>query len=95
MKSITATRLSPTNRYILLSFGLRNDRNEVNDHPNSNKVCCEIYSTSHLNSIQSFRSMQIYEHPNDTVNVALFHPSPGFGFVFGTQKPKIHGFIRK
>lgn len=78
-----------------MSYGLRNEENCVHEHPNSNKVCCEIYSACHLNSNETFQPIQIYEHTTDTVNVALFHPSPGFGFVFGTQKPKIHGFIRK
>jgi hypothetical protein len=89
MKAIVSTKFSPSGRYVVLGYGVRTSAKEVEDHVNK-RVACEVVDT--LSS--GLESVAYFTHPEDEVNVSIFHPLPGLGLVYGTKTGKLRVFRR-
>jgi activating molecule in BECN1-regulated autophagy protein 1 len=42
----------------------------------------------------SLHSLRVITHTDDEVNIAQFHPHPGYGFVYGTKSGHIRLYLR-
>ena len=88
MKAVTSAKLSPTGRYALIGYGVRN-RGVVEDHPH-NLVACEVIDIMQ----KDIKTVSIMADGDDEVNIAQFHPTPGSGILYGTKKGKVRVFQR-
>jgi len=88
MKAVTSAKLSPTGRYALIGYGVRN-RGVVEDHPHS-LVACEVIDIME----KDIKTVSIMADSDDEVNIAQFHPTPGSGILYGTKKGKVRVFQR-
>jgi len=88
MKAVTSAKLSPTGRYALIGYGVRN-RGVVEDHPHS-LVACEVIDIMDRN----IKTVSIMADTEDEVNIAQFHPTPGSGILYGTKRGKVRVFQR-
>lgn len=89
MKAIVSTKFSPSGRYIVLGYGVRTNAKEVEDHVNK-RVACEVVDSL----TPGLDSVAFFTHPDDEVNVSVFHPLPGLGLVYGTKTGKLRVFQR-
>ena len=88
MKAVTSAKLSPTGRYALIGYGVRN-RGVVEDHPHS-LVACEVIDIME----KGIKTVSVMSDNDDEVNIAQFHPAPGSGILYGTKKGKVRVFQR-
>jgi len=77
---VTSTKFSPSAAFAILGFGARSSARSPTDPSVAN-----IYRISDMNLVTEIRSNQ------DDLNIALFHPLCGYGFIYGTR----HGRIRR
>ncbi len=84
MRAITSIKFSPSCRFALLGYGVRNN-GIVEDHDNPN-VACEIFN------LYDMRSYYTVSDTIDEINVALFHNIPGNGIIYGTKRGKVKSF---
>lgn len=52
-------------------------------------AACEILSAQH----SSLPTVKVVEDVEDEVNIAQFHPMPGYGLVYGTKRGKTRAFV--
>jgi len=88
MKAVTSAKLSPTGRYAIIGYGVRN-RGVVEDHPHS-LVACEVIDVVD----KKIKTVSIMADTEDEVNIAQFHPTPGSGILYGTKRGKVRVFQR-
>lgn len=88
MKAVTSAKLSPTGRYAIIGYGVRN-RGVVEDHPHS-LVACEVIDIMD----KKIKTVSIMADTEDEVNIAQFHPTPGSGILYGTKRGKVRVFQR-
>ena len=86
LKAITSTKLSPSNKYCLIGFGVRTE-GVVYGHSKSD-VACEIID------LFTMSTTCILTDAEDEVNIAQFHPLAGNGILYGTKKGKIRKYQR-
>ncbi|CAN0248292.1 unnamed protein product, partial [Phaeothamnion confervicola] len=91
-REVTSIKLSPSSAFAILGCGVRDavrpgapdyvagagDPASARPHPVS-----FIYRTSDMRLVHTVQSVQ------DDVNVARFHPEPGFGFMYGTKQGRV------
>lgn len=53
-------------------------------------VACEVINLQD----PSLRTMTLMVDSDDEVNIAQFHPTPGFGIIYGTKKGRIRTYVR-
>ncbi len=87
MKAVTSAKLSCTNRFALVGYGVRDD-NQVEGHTHGH-AACEIFD------LEIMKSFMIMSDAEDEVNIAQFHPDPGKGLLYGTKKGKVRAFHPK
>eukprot|EP01035_Chromulina_nebulosa_P020055 gene20055-26036_t len=80
---------SSTNNNVLIGYGVRNRLGVVSDHIEK-YVACEVLDTS----AELMTTSMILNDFEDEVNIAMFHPFPGYGIIYGTKKGKVKAFIR-
>ena len=88
IKAITSAKLSPTGRFALVGYGVRNDNNEVEDHPHK-------HVATELLNIRNMTCIGLMESETDEVNIAQFHPDSGKGLMYGTKKGRVRKFVKK
>ena len=79
MKAITSVKLSPTGRFGLIGYGVRDGQtHKVIGHPLED-VACEVVRLENMESVYAMQD------DRDEVNIAQFHPDPGKGLLYGTK----------
>ncbi len=78
---VTSVKFSPSASFIILGCGARPAHSHSHPHP----AIVSIYRCEDMKLTSNMRSER------DDLNIALFHPSPGNGFYYGTR----HGKIRR
>jgi activator-of-BECN1-regulated-autophagy protein 1 len=73
---------------MMLGFGVRKDGLVVGHR--EPKAVCEIISLID----EEFNSVCTIADNEDEVNIAQFHPIPGFGIVYGTKRGKVRTVSR-
>lgn len=89
IKGVTSCKLSPTSRYALIGYGVRN-QGKVEDHPTHDLVSCEAMDVTHPDMV----SVNVISDHEDEVNIAQFHPVAGLGLLYGTKKGRVRVFKR-
>eukprot|EP00944_MAST-04C_sp_MAST-4C-sp1_P014516 g14516.t1 len=78
---VTSTKFSPSGSFVILGFGARAQFPRHDAEPS----ITNIYRLSDMNLVAEIKSRE------DDLNLALFHPMSGYGFIYGTR----HGRIRR
>ena len=78
---VTSTKFSPTAAFAILGFGARVSQRRSTLEPS----VANIYRLADMNLVAEVKSNE------DDLNIALFHPLCGYGFIYGTR----HGRIRR
>lgn len=88
LKAITSVKISPTCRYGLLGYGVR-DNGRVKSHKYG-------FVASEIVSLQDgdLRMAAVMTDELDEVNIAQFHPLPGGGIIYGTKRGRVRVFKR-
>lgn len=81
---VTSVKMSPSSTHVLLGYGVR-DRPPMHLMPETERQhrVITIYRLDDMKLLTSIRS------EDDDVNIALFHPIPGAGFVYGTKQGRL------
>jgi WD40 repeat protein len=82
---VTSVKLSPSSNFAILGCGARPANTRQTQHP----AIVSIYRINDTDASMDLASSMT--SGEDDLNIALFHPSPGNGFIYGTR----HGRIRR
>lgn len=96
---VTSVKISPVSAYALLGYGVR-DRMQrcgllLRLFSSSSLFFCareNMVSTHRVTRIYRWDDMKLLSHvesDTDDVNIALFNPIPGGGFIYGTKQGKL------
>ncbi len=100
MKAITSVKLSSTNRFALIGYGVRSQGIvEGHEHP---LAACEIMAMQRIQvpscgdcnkkSWSPITTVAVINDVEDEVNAAYFHPVAGQGLVYGTKRGKVRAY---
>ncbi len=77
---MTSVKLSPTTSLVVLGHSRAGDGTNTDSAP---RIATVTYRMGDMARVD------VREAVNDDVNIALFHPSPGHGLVYGTKQGKL------
>eukprot|EP00516_Mucochytrium_quahogii_P000572 CAMPEP_0203754786 /NCGR_PEP_ID=MMETSP0098-20131031/8349_1 /ASSEMBLY_ACC=CAM_ASM_000208 /TAXON_ID=96639 /ORGANISM=" , Strain NY0313808BC1" /LENGTH=673 /DNA_ID=CAMNT_0050645979 /DNA_START=365 /DNA_END=2382 /DNA_ORIENTATION=- len=88
-RGITSVKFSPTCEKVLVGYGMRQRHPTENEHQ-------RIAAVFHLLPTGGICKLKVFLSEQDDVNIACFHPVPGYGFLCGTREGKVRciGFGR-
>lgn len=80
---LTSVKFSPTNEHIVCGYGV-DKRHPINEH-SQHKYCLAFFS-NYQEDGDSLKLLLLLTSSTDDVNVALFHPNPGYGVLYATRQ---------
>lgn len=83
-KGTTSVKFSPSSKYILVGYGVRAGGLAV-----GGAVQFDVVVSMYRTFVNQIVPVQSIESCEDDLNIALFHPQIGGGFVFGTKRGSI------
>ncbi|KAF0715334.1 Aste57867_3431 [Aphanomyces stellatus] len=78
---VTSVKFSPSGAYVLLGYGVRDRIQRINQFP--------LHRVTRIYRWEDMSLVSHVESDVDDVNIALFHPLPGFGFLYGTKQGRV------
>ncbi|OQR91411.1 hypothetical protein ACHHYP_04705 [Achlya hypogyna] len=78
---VTSVKFSPTGAYVLLGYGVRDRIQRINQFP--------LHRVTRIYRWEDMALVSHMESEVDDVNIALFHPLPGHGFIYGTKQGRL------
>ncbi|KAJ0400237.1 hypothetical protein P43SY_006201 [Pythium insidiosum] len=81
---VTSVKLSPTSAFVLLGYGVRDRGPRESEQP--------VHRVHRVTRIYRWENMELCSHVEselDDVNIALFSPICGGGFLYGTKQGKL------
>ncbi|KDO25701.1 hypothetical protein SPRG_09000 [Saprolegnia parasitica CBS 223.65] len=78
---VTSVKFSPTGAYVLLGYGVRDRIQRINQFP--------LHRVTRIYRWEDMTLVSHMESEVDDVNIALFHPLPGHGFIYGTKQGRL------
>ena len=84
-REITSVKFSPSCEYILLGYQKRTEGIDVlrNNMRTNERAVGRVYRACDMKLVNTIT------RPDDDVNIALFHPIQGNGFVYGTKQGRV------
>ena len=84
-REITSVKFSPSCEYILLGYQKRTEGIDVlrNNMRTNERAVGRVYRACDMKLVNTIT------RPDDDVNIALFHPMQGNGFVYGTKQGRV------
>jgi len=84
---LTSVKFSPTDEHIVCGYGVagRPYLPAGTSSSSAVKLCLAVYSNSPQNGAD-LKLEAVKTSTSDDVNVAIFHPTPGFGVLYGTRQ---------
>ncbi|RHY58851.1 hypothetical protein DYB30_004499, partial [Aphanomyces astaci] len=78
---VTSVKFSPSGAYVLLGYGVRDRIQRINQFP--------LHRVTRMYRWEDMSLVSHVESDADDVNIALFHPLPGGGFLYGTKQGRV------
>jgi len=86
---VTSVKLSPTGEFVLLGCSRGNSDENETDPPISMEEQHPVAAVWRLGDMRRMETLKSDASDEDDANVALFHPFPGAGVVYGTKQGHI------
>ncbi|ETV95401.1 hypothetical protein H310_11278 [Aphanomyces invadans] len=78
---VTSVKFSPSGAYVLLGYGVRDRIQRINQFP--------LHRVTRMYRWEDMSLVSHVESDADDVNIALFHPLAGGGFLYGTKQGRV------